>query len=53
MKKFIFNKKFIKRYKSFIGSKEYLDINEDSKTQYWKFFADQVSVNIQSESIYW
>ena len=51
MKKFIFNKKFIKRYKSFIGSKEYLDINEDSKTQYWKFFADQVSVNIQSESI--
>ena len=50
-KKFVFNKKFIKRYKSFIGSKEYLDINEDSKSQYWKFFADQVDVNIQSDSI--
>ena len=51
VKKFYFNKKFIERYKSFMESEEYLKINEISKSQYWKYFADQVNVRIDSDSI--
>ncbi len=51
MKTFTFNDEFVRRYKKFLVSDEYLYASDNSKSSYWKYFADQVGVEIDENNI--
>jgi putative sugar O-methyltransferase len=51
VKTFTFNDEFVGRYKQFLVSEEYSHESDNSKSQYWKYFADQVGVEINGSSI--
>jgi len=51
MKTFYFNEEFVGRYKSFLSSKEYLNISGYSKSNYWEHHAKNVGVEINGTKI--
>lgn len=51
MKKFYFDKDFLKRYKSFKKSKVYSYENKISKSEYWQYFSNLIDLEINSHSI--
>ena len=48
---FEFPSEFIERYRKFLSSKEYGDIDSHSKSDYWKHHSDAVNINISGNTI--
>ena len=51
MIKYNFDKSFVDRYKAFLSSEVFSEQNSYAKTEYWRFHADNVNVDISGESI--